>query len=705
MTGKPTYKELENCVRQLEKESARQNRFQKINTTLFQISNAVNITPNMNDLFRSIHNSLSSIFDVTNFFIAIVDIKEHTLHFPYLVDTGGDEGFLSITNFNADDSLTGLVVSQRRPVLLKKKDLEKRASQNGIRGPIPLIWMGVPLIIKNEVIGVVAVQSYLDSNLYNEQDLQVLSGVSDQMAIAIDRKHAEDALRLSHEKFLTVLDSIDANIYVVDMESYKILFMNQNMITTFGRDMTGEICWENFRNESEPCKHCTNDQLIDENGKPAGLCTWQNQNPITGKWYINSDRAIEWSDGRVVRLEISTDITDLKHMEEDLQQAQRMEAIGTLAGGLAHDFNNLLFAVMGNISLAQEDLKPEIGISESLKAAEHACIKAKELTARLITFSKGGDPVKRISSIGDLLKNTVVSALSGSDIKPEISMADDIRQVNIDEGQIKQVVRNIVINAKEAMDGNGQLKVLCKNIEISEKESLGLNPGQYIKIAFEDQGCGISKANLNRIFDPYLSTKDMGADKGQGLGLTISHSIIEKHGGLITVESELGKGSTFSVYLPAVFVKEPDLQEPEGKPAAQEYVKQPATGKGKILLMDDEETIRTFLSKAINRLGYYVETCSEGKEAIEIYKKAIESKEPFDVVILDLTNKIGMGGQETMRRLLEIDHNTKGIVITGYSDDPVVANFKAYGFSGVITKPATRYELIRVIDEVVSTDK
>jgi PAS domain S-box-containing protein len=257
---------------------------------------------------------------------------------------------------------------------------------------------------------------------------------------------------------------------------------------------------------------------------------------------------IQW-ENKPATLNFLRDITQQIKIEEELKQAQKMESIGILAGGIAHDFNNLLFVVMGYISLAQDDLKPESEASESLREAEDACIKAKELTARLITFSEGGDPVKKINSIEELLKETVVSAVSGSNIKPEISIADDIRQVIIDEAQIKQVFRHIVVNAKEAMDDNGPLNVSCENIDIAEESYLTLSQGEYIKISFKDQGCGISKENLNKIFDPYFSTKDMGTDKGQGLGLTVSHSIIKKHGGLITVESELEKGSIVSVIL------------------------------------------------------------------------------------------------------------------------------------------------------------
>ncbi|MCP4551376.1 MAG: PAS domain S-box protein [Bacteroidetes bacterium] len=421
------------------------------------------------------------------------------------------------------------------------------------------------------------------------------------------------------------------------------------------------------------------------------------------RWISHICQTVYSADGSPLGLRGSNrDITENKKLQEELIKARKIESIGTLAGGIAHDFNNLLYVVVGNISLAQDDLNLEIETSENLKEAEKACIKAKKLTAQLITFSKGGDPVRKINSIDDLLKNIVTATLSGSDIKPAIFIADDIRQVNIDESQIKQVVHNIVANAREAMEDKGQLKVSCENLDITEEGYLTLTQGAYIKISFTDQGCGILKENFERIFDPYFSTKEMGIDKGQGLGLTVSYSIVQKHGGLINVKSELGTGSTFSIYLQAFLAKEPDLQKSKRKPTVQKPVKQPATGTKKILLMDDEKAIRTFLGKAITRLGYYVETCIEGKEAIEIYTKAMESKEPFDVVILDLTNKIGMGGQETMQRLLELDSDVKGIIITGYSDDPAVANFRAYGFSGFIAKPATKGELSRVISEVIS---
>ncbi len=391
-----------------------------------------------------------------------------------------------------------------------------------------------------------------------------------------------------------------------------------------------------------------------------------------------------------------------KQMEAQINLLQKMESIGTLAGGLAHDFNNLLYVVLGNINLAEDNLQNGYSAFENLKAAEKSCLQAKELTKKLIIFSKGGGPVKEKISIDKLVRDTVFAAFKESDIQPAFSIPNDIKPIKIDIAQIKQVINNIAVNAKEAMNNKGVLKIDFENVDITKEDNLPLASGKYIKLSFKDNGIGISKQNIYKIFDPYFSTKGMGVEKAQGLGLAICHSIITRHNGLITVESEPDAGATFLMYLPGLTPEEPDLQKPAEKPKAEVPAQHPGTNKGKILVMDDEEAIRTLMHQMINRLGYDVETCIDGKEAIEAYIKAMESKKPFDAVILDLTNKLGMGGQETMGKLLEIDPDTKGIIITGYSDDPVVTNYRAYGFSGFITKPATRDKLSRAISEVIS---
>jgi len=300
----------------------------------------------------------------------------------------------------------------------------------------------------------------------------------------------------------------------------------------------------------------------------------------------------------------------------------------------------------------------------------------------------------------------VLSIFNNSAVELEFKIQENISPVEIDIAQITQAVNNIASNAKNAMGDKGVFRVDCENFDVPAEGFQSLTQGRHIKISFTDKGEGIARENLAKIFNPYFSTMDMGTKKGLGLGLAICHSIITKHKGLITVESEPGKGTTFFLYLPEISPNcDADIFTPEKESAAAKLHRQTDLKTGKILLMDDEESIRIFMGQVLTRSGYDVATCIEGKETIEIYTKAMESNKPFDIVILDLTNRFGMGGQETMRKLLEIDPDAKGIVISGYNDDPVITNFRAYGFSGFLTKPATRDALNKAINKVSSDGK
>jgi len=371
-----------------------------------------------------------------------------------------------------------------------------------------------------------------------------------------ERKQAEEAIRVSHERFLKVLDSIDANIYVADMESYEILFMNKNLINTFGRDLTGERCWEGFKGKSEPCKDCTNDQLIDENGKPTGLCTWQNKNPITGKWYINNDRAIEWSDGHLVRIEIATDITDYKKMEEELRQAHKMKSIGTLTSGIAHDFNNIMGIIVGNTELALEDVPESNRAYSNLKAIKTAGRRAVNIVKQLsnlsrITYQKL-QPIEIVRVIKDTLTSLRSTIPNTIDIEQNISVTDET--ILADPTQINQIMMNLCINASHAMEQTGgKLTIIVENVTLddnSAKDYPDLKKGKYIKVVVGDTGPGIDPEIIDRIFDPYFTTKGVG--KGSGMGLALVHSIVESHSGAITVDSTLGKGTKFIMFFPLV---------------------------------------------------------------------------------------------------------------------------------------------------------
>lgn len=399
--------------------------------------------------------------------------------------------------------------------------------------------------------------------------------------------------------------------------------------------------------------------------------------------------AVTDASGHIIGIVTSCeDITERKRLEEELLKVSKLESVSTLSGGIAHDFNNILTIILGKISLAKMLLNHQDETFEILGDAEKGCKRAKELTNQLLTFSKGGAPIKKTASILEIVRESIDFALRGSNVRCDLSVHDDLWPVEVDEGQMYQVINNLFINAVQAMPGGGTINVRTENVVIRQKDALPLKDGKYVKISIKDQGVGIPKEHLQRIFDPFFTTKQSGS----GLGLATTYSIVRKHDGYITVESELGVGTTFHIYLPAA------ANEIEIKTALED---RPVVGYGRVLIMDDEEVLRESTGDLLEHIGYDVETVADGAEAINMYRKAREAGAPFDVVIMDLTIPGGMGGKDAIKRLLEIDPDVKAIVSSGYSNDPVMAAFREYGFSGVVSKPYKIEELGDVLQKVM----
>ena len=381
---------------------------------------------------------------------------------------------------------------------------------------------------------------------------------------------------------------------------------------------------------------------------------------------------------------IFRDVTVKKQLEEELRKSNMLESIGILAGGIAHDFNNILTAVMGYLSLAKLGVEPGDRTWSRLVEAEKAAIRAQSLTRQLLTFSKGGAPVRQASSIAQLVEESANFAIRGSTVKCRITVAPDLSPVDIDPGQIGQVINNIVLNAAQALPEGGIVRVDARNLTIGKDPGDALPPGEYVKIEVADQGTGISEENIKRIFNPFFTTKA----RGTGLGLATAYSIVKRHEGAITVDSTSGKGTTVSIYLPAA---EKTVQEfPAPGPSPHE-------GFGKILVMDDEEMVRDVSVSMLETMGYQGYSVKDGAEAVEAYLDAMKAGDPFDAVILDLTVPGAMGGKEAVRKLLDIDPGAKVIVSSGYSQDPILAMYRDYGFSGVIAKPYQMGELGQAI--------
>ncbi|MEK6814639.1 MAG: PAS domain S-box protein [Nitrospirota bacterium] len=387
------------------------------------------------------------------------------------------------------------------------------------------------------------------------------------------------------------------------------------------------------------------------------------------------------------------DVTDRKRLEDERLKTSKLESLGVLAGGIAHDFNNILTAILGNISIARTLARDDDPIAKRLTEAEKASLRARDLTQQLLTFAKGGAPIMKPASIAEIVRDAAGFALRGSPTQCDLSIPEGLWPADADEGQISQVIHNLVLNADQAMPEGGTIQVRCENLLMEAengKPRLPLPPGNYLRISVADHGIGIPEEHLKRIFDPYFTTKQ----RGSGLGLATAYSIIRNHGGYIAVESRLGAGTTFHVCLPA---SSREIPLPRRARAGENRL----SGNERVLVMEDEEVVRDVASDILTSLGYEVAVAPEGSEAVDLYMRAAESGRPFDAVIMDLTVRGGMGGREAVRRLIEINPAAKVIVSSGYSEDPVMADFRKYGFSGVVAKPYRIDELGAALDRVL----
>ena len=508
----------------------------------------------------------------------------------------------------------------------------------------------------------------------------------------VERKKAEESIRASQERFLTVLNSIDATIYVADMETYEIIFMNKNMIETFGKDFTGEKCWKVFRGESKPCHDCTNEKLIDENGKPVGVYAWQGQNRKTDKWYTNFDRAIKWTDGRLVRLEIATDITDSKKMEQELQQSRKMESIGTLAGGIAHDFNNILFPILGHTEMLLTDIPKDSPYQDNMKAIHTSVLRAKNLVKQILTFSRQDVNELQLMKIQPIVEESL--KLTRSTIPTTIEIKQDINAdcglIKADPTQIHQIVMNLTTNAYHAMEETGgQLKVSLKQIKLEPLDLMypKMAPGVYACLIVADTGAGMDKNVTDKIFDPFFTTKAIG--KGTGMGLSMVHGIVTKMGGAVQVYSELGKGTVFHVYFP--------IEKDSYKELATHSKAQIQGGTEQVLIVDDEEAILTMEKQMLERLGYQVTSRVSSLEALEAFRA---NPGRFDIVITDMAMP-NMSGDKLSAELTEIRSDIPVLLCTGFSETMSEEKATSLGIKGFLLKPVVINDLAQKIREVL----
>ena len=512
-------------------------------------------------------------------------------------------------------------------------------------------------------------------------------------ASELQRKKTEDALRDSEQRYRAIVEN--AYDLIIEISSQgECHYVSPNCQAVLGydsSDMLGKSFFDFVYPEERPLltdSFHTNMGSLQETDMVGRIHTKQGE----WRWFESHVHPFRTSVGTVKGVIVTRDITEQKRVEEERVRATKLESVGLLAGGIAHDFNNILTSVFANIGLAKmvtaKDTASTPAVIERLSAAEKACLRARDLTKQLLTFAKGGAPVKSTTSIASIISDTVEFALRGSSVRCCLNLPEFLWPVIVDEGQISQVLQNLVINAEQAMPEGGVINVTVENNSIPSPSDLPLKSGNYVRVTVTDQGIGIPQDHLPKIFDPYFTTKQ----KGSGLGLATTYSIIKRHEGHINVTSALGKGACFTLYLPASSEQHTSIQE-----TSNDLI----TGKGRILVMEDEDDIQEVLGKMLEHLGFDVNFASEGETALRDYTQAFQEGSPYLATILDLTIPGGMGGKETLRRIKALHPEAAVIVSSGYSNDPVMARFEQFGFSGVIAKPYNLLDLSKVLSQIL----
>ena len=519
-----------------------------------------------------------------------------------------------------------------------------------------------------------------------------LAAANERLRIDIaEKKKAEEALWKSESILRKLFEAIPDMVAVIDRD-LRLLHCNwQGGYEYVPEDKRSgnPHCYDAFYPEKgSPCDKCHALKVFETGGPVAA----EKFNPRIGLVEVRAFPIFDDAGEIVMVAEYIRNITEKVRMEEELRKAHKLESLGVLAGGIAHDFNNLLTGILGNISMAKVITDPANKVHKRLDEAEKAVWRARDLTQQLMTFSKGGSPVKKTASIKQIVMDSASFVLRGSNVRCDFKVKGDIWPVEVDEGQISQVINNLIINADQSMVDGGVIEVGIENFNADQENEYPLKEGRYVRISVKDRGVGIPEEHLHRIFDPYFTTKQ----KGSGLGLATVYSIIKNHDGHIRVESQQSVGTVFDVFIPA---------SKNTIPYTLNGSAPPLSGSGRILVMDDDEIIREVASEILEHLGYEPEVCSDGKEAIRIYQEALAGNTPFSAVIMDLTIPGGMGGREAIKKLREIDNGVVGIVSSGYCNDPILADYSRFGFSGIVEKPYSMEKLGKVLHGLLCSGK
>jgi PAS domain S-box-containing protein len=636
-------------------------------------------------VFKTIVEAVAETFGYTH--VAVYLLKEGYLYAQYFVGYGQVASPMAVST-----GVVGRVVRTGEPALVEDvaRDPDYLAAQEDIVSQVC-----VPLIDQGEVVGALNVES-TDGHTLTEADLTLMLALSDHIGVAIGRARLYSEVRASEVRYRNLVEQLNDVIFTLNPQG--VITYISPVIQRYSGYAPEELLGHAFTvlmdQQDGPMLVGRVQQMVTGNAAPFEFQMRTKEGER--RWVRSSARVIADQQGIVEVHGILIDLTDRKRMEEERIKLTKLESLGVLAGGIANDFNNLMTGILGNLSMAELSLSPDDPLYKNLKDAEQALMHAKDLTYQLMTFAKGGTPVKAPIALKSVLSEIAAFVHRGMKARCELSIDEALWQINADAGQIVQVFQNVIANADQAMPNGGVIDIKAQNVVIDKRHrpnSFSLPSGPYVRITVTDHGQGIAPEHLPKIFDPYFTTKE----EGSGLGLATAYSIISQHGGTITVDSTLGRGTRLTLYFPA-------LAQPQEPEAAAPAIPVPAgTGKpeGRVLVLDDEEMILSLVKQILTKYGYEVVITSDGTETLSSFEQAQQEGRPFDVVVLDLTIPGGKGGKEVIQELRSRDPNIHAIVSSGYYNDPVLANYRQYGFSGMVPKPYRVQELLQIIEKTM----
>ncbi len=659
---------------------------EKALSELLAFSQSLTSTVDLNSLYRKVTSLSKELLDLDFSTLMLMSddqsglVIRDTLGFPE--QTIGNYALLK------GQGLSTHVVLTKKPAVVLDFQQETRFEipslvvEKNIRSALC-----VPMMLGEEIFGVL-IGHTLQPRIFGEE-ASIYQSFANQAAMAIKNAMHMHSLQASEKKVRALFDNTNDAILIYSLEC-RLLEVNRATCERLGYTREELLALPITQLVAPPYIPLVKERV--ERLKNEGTAIFESAHRKKDGSILPIEQSCSLIDydTRTAILCVSRDISERKRIDEERLRTQKLESLGVLAGGIAHDFNNLLTGILGNLSLAKANL-PESGeVAERLAETEKATLRAKDLTQQLLTFAKGGAPIKTEASLAGLIQDAAGFAVRGTKAVCEYDFGEDLWLAEVDRGQLGQVLQNLVINAVHAMPEGGTIRLAARNLTV-DKDEPPLTQGKYVLITVRDHGLGIPPEHQAKIFDPYFSTKQ----NGSGLGLAVVYSVIASHAGHVTVESEPGKGTLFSIHLPSTG-KSPLAEKPARITAL------PTKGQGKVLVMDDEELIRNVSTAMLRQLGYEAHAANDGEEAITRYLQAQKEGCPFDLVIMDLTVPGGMGGKEAITHLRQIDPRVKAVVSSGYANDPIMASFGEYGFCGVAPKPFSLQELSELLQMILT---